>query len=113
MLQVEKGGEQQIPGELEAYNPLVPQGSNLVFTLMFGFETKNEREEMLGRLGTLSHRTNICLGWIEDNIYMKFEDVVLRAVPASPAEEADRTTPGGKTSAVHFLKFTFDPRQVH
>ena len=34
MLRIEKGGAEQIPGELEAYNPLIPQGSELIATLM-------------------------------------------------------------------------------
>ena len=35
MLYIEKGGEAQIADELEAYNPLIPQGSELVATVMF------------------------------------------------------------------------------
>ncbi len=35
MLFIEKGGEEQIPDELSAYNPLIPNGRELVATLMF------------------------------------------------------------------------------
>ena len=34
MLRIEKGGEDQIVGELEAYNPLIPQGQELIATMM-------------------------------------------------------------------------------
>src|SRR6185312_1813640 len=38
MLRIEKGGKGQIAGELEAYNPLIPQGSELIATLMLEIE---------------------------------------------------------------------------
>src|SRR5579863_7421696 len=51
MLRVEKGGEAQIEDELDAYNPLVPQGSELSATVMFEIEEPAERDRMLKRLG--------------------------------------------------------------
>src|SRR5882672_8735079 len=39
MLRIEKGGEEQIAGELAAYNPLIPQGDELIATLMLEIET--------------------------------------------------------------------------
>src|ERR1700721_2027018 len=38
MLYIEKGGDEQIADELEAYNPLIPQGNELVATVMFEVE---------------------------------------------------------------------------
>src|ERR1700727_3137315 len=38
MLRIEKGGKEQLAGELEAYNPLIPQGSELIATLMLEIE---------------------------------------------------------------------------
>ena len=35
MLYIEKGGEEQLKDELEAYNPLIPDGKELTATLMF------------------------------------------------------------------------------
>ena len=35
MLHIEKGGEEQLKDELNAYNPLIPKGKELVATLMF------------------------------------------------------------------------------
>src|ERR1700743_1138010 len=41
MLRIEKGGAEQIPGELDAYNPLIPQGSELLATLLIEIEEGN------------------------------------------------------------------------
>src|SRR3569623_901262 len=47
MLRIEKGGAEQIPGELEAYNPLIPQGEELIATLMLEIEDPNRRNAIL------------------------------------------------------------------
>ena len=51
MLLIEKGGEAQVADELAAYNPLVPQGSELVATVMFEIEDPVRRDLILRRLG--------------------------------------------------------------
>ena len=51
MLAIEKGGDAQIPDELEAYNPLIPQGSELVATIMFEIDDPLRRATVLGGLG--------------------------------------------------------------
>src|SRR6201989_1343209 len=51
MLLVERGGEAQIEDELEAYNPLIPQGAELVATVMFEIDDDVRREATLARLG--------------------------------------------------------------
>ena len=43
MLYIEKGGEEQIEDELSAYNPLIPQGAELVATLMFEIDDEARR----------------------------------------------------------------------
>src|SRR5690606_11410251 len=43
MLRIEKGGAEQIPGELEAYNPLIPQGEELIATMMLEIEDEKRR----------------------------------------------------------------------
>src|ERR1700744_3784520 len=43
MLRIEKGGEAQIEGELGAYNPLIPQGDELIATLMLEIEEAERR----------------------------------------------------------------------
>src|SRR5271156_6870961 len=43
MLRIEKGGEEQIAGELDAYNPLIPQGDELIATMMLEIEDATRR----------------------------------------------------------------------
>jgi hypothetical protein len=98
MLHIEKGGVEQIPGELEAYNPLIPQGAELIATLML------EIDEPARRLATLMK-----LAGIEESIYMM---VGPRRIEAAPTEYEDRTTEEGKTSSVHWVRFRFTPEEI-
>ena len=50
MLRIEKGGAEQLAGELEAYNPLIPQGQELIATLMLEIDDPKRRQTMLLRL---------------------------------------------------------------
>ena len=63
MLAIEKGGEAQIPDELEAYNPLVPQGKELIATVMFEIDDEVRRHKFLSGLGGV-WRLARCLEWI-------------------------------------------------
>src|SRR3954468_23440821 len=47
MLRIERGGTEQIAGELEAYNPLIPQGDELIATMMLEIEDANRRHTTL------------------------------------------------------------------
>ena len=98
MLYIEKGGDEQLADELTAYNPLVPKGRNLVCTLMFQIEDETRRRNALKRLG-----------WIEDMITLSFDGETIKA---EPEQDVERTTPEGKTSAVHFLHFRFTDEQA-
>jgi hypothetical protein len=98
MLHIEKGGTEQIAGELEAYNPLIPQGSELIATLMI------EIDEPQRRAATL-----VKLGGIEESVYLMIG--ALR-IAATPTDYEDRTTPEGKTSSVHWVRFAFTPDQI-
>ncbi|MBT4740122.1 MAG: DUF3501 family protein [Rhodospirillaceae bacterium] len=98
MLYVEKGGEAQIADELEAYNPLIPQGQNLVATLLIEIEDEGRRR-----------RTLATLGHIENKIVLSFGD---HRVVGVPEDDVERTTEDGKTSAVHFIKFPFNAEQA-
>src|ERR1700684_553551 len=51
MLRIEKGGDEQIAGELEAYNPLIPQGDELIATMMLEIEDAGRRHATLLTLG--------------------------------------------------------------
>src|SRR6201999_1875566 len=87
MLRIEKGGAEQIAGELEAYNPLIPQGDELIATLMLEIEDANRR-----------HAALLTLGGIEETVFMEIGDA---RIAATPTEYDDRTTADGKTSSVH------------
>jgi len=98
MLFVERGGEDQIDGELAAYNPLVPKGDELVATLMFEIDEPVRRAQMLAKLGG-----------IEDTVTMTFAGVVIRGRAEADAE---RTRADGKASSVHFVHFPFTRDQI-
>src|SRR5471032_1013304 len=98
MLRIEKGGAEQIPGELAAYNPLIPQGQELIATLMLEIEDEKRRNAVL-----------LTLGGIEETIFLEIGGYVIRA---TPTEYDDRTTPDGKTSSVHWLRFKLTPEQI-
>ncbi len=56
MLHIERGGDAQIEDELAAYNPLVPQGNELVATVMFEIDDPARRASVLASLGGIEHR---------------------------------------------------------
>jgi hypothetical protein len=98
MLRIEKGGPDQIPGELAAYNPLIPQGEELIATLMLEIEDEKRRNAVL-----------LTLGGIEETVFLEIGGDVIRA---TPTEYDDRTTADGKTSSVHWLRFTLAGDQI-
>jgi Protein of unknown function (DUF3501) len=98
MLAVEKGGEAQIDDELAAYNPLIPQGRELVATMMIEIGDEVRRDRVLRELGG-----------IETSITLTIDGQTIQAVPEGDVE---RTTPDGKTSSVHFVRFPFTDAQV-
>lgn len=98
MLHIERGGEAQIDDELKAYNSLVPNGSELVATMMFEIEDQDRRARELARLGHA-----------EDTVSLSIEGEEIKAVLEG---DQDRTRDDGKTSAVHFLHFPFTPKQI-
>jgi hypothetical protein len=98
MLRIEKGGREQVTGELEAYNPLIPQGDELIATMMLEIED-----------GLRRHATLLTLGGIEETVFMEIGNDVIHA---TPTEYDERTTPDGKTSSVHWLRFKLKPEQI-
>lgn len=98
MLFIERGGEEQIPDELEAYNPLIPQGRELVATLMFEIDNPTVRKSVLAKLGG-----------VEETCFMRIGD---DEIVATAEEDVDRTTADGKASSVQFLHFAFSDAQV-
>src|ERR1700733_11638674 len=62
MLYIEKGGAEQIPGELEAYNPLVPNGSELTATFMVEIDEPVRRKRILDGLGGIEETAFLRVG---------------------------------------------------
>lgn len=99
MLRAERIFEAEgIEDELQSYNPLIPDGSNLKATAMFEFEDRDERAQRLGELAGVENRI-----WAQVEGHEK--------AFAIANEDLDRSTED-KTSAVHFLRFEFDPDSV-
>ncbi|MGD9883511.1 MAG: DUF3501 family protein [Reyranella sp.] len=98
MLFIEKGGAEQIPGELAAYNPLIPQGSELVATVMFEIDDPVRRARVLAALGGVEHTAFIRIG--------------SEKVRGAAESDQERSRDDGKTSSVHFLRFAFTPAQI-
>ncbi|MDO8422812.1 MAG: DUF3501 family protein [Parvibaculum sp.] len=99
MLHIERGGAEQLVDELEAYNPLIPNGHELVATLMFEIDDELRRERELRRLTG-----------VETKIHIEVDDARVTAVV--PEGEIERTKADGKTSSVHFLHFPFTPELI-
>lgn len=98
MLLTERGGAAQVPDELAAYNPLIPQGHELVATVMFEIDDPVRREQTLARLGG-----------VEDHFFLQ---IGAERVAGIPEGDIERTRDDGKTAAVHFLHFTLKPEQI-
>jgi hypothetical protein len=99
MLRIEKTYEEEgIQDELEAYNPLVPDGSNWKATMMIEYPEETERRAMLAKLKG-----------IEDRVWVQVMDFA--RVHAIADEDLEREN-DEKTSSVHFLRFELTPEMI-
>jgi hypothetical protein len=98
MLFIEKGGAEQLPDELAAYNPLIPQGAELVATVMFEIDDPIRRGRVLSTLGGIEHKAFIRVG-----------AEIVRGVAE---EDQERSREDGKASSVQFMRFPFTPAQI-
>jgi hypothetical protein len=98
MLYIEKGGEEQIAGELAAYNPLIPNGTELIATVMFEIDDPIRRGRFLARLGG-----------VEETAFIKLDGEIVKGLPEA---DQDRTNAEGKASSVQFIHFVFTPQQI-
>ncbi|MCH9818183.1 MAG: DUF3501 family protein [Betaproteobacteria bacterium] len=99
MLRIEKVFEEEgIQQEIDAYAPLVPDGTNWKATMLIEYIDVNERKRELARL----------IG-VEDRCYVEVEG--LPRIYAIADEDLDRETEE-KTSAVHFVRFEFTPAMI-
>jgi hypothetical protein len=99
MLRIEKMFEESgIEQELEAYNPLIPDGGNLKATMLVEYEDENERRDALARLRG-----------IEDAVWVRVAG--FPPVQSIADEDLDREN-DTKTSAVHLVRFELTPPLV-
>jgi hypothetical protein len=96
MLRIERIFEDEgIQHELDAYNPLVPDGSNWKATMLIEYPDAEERRVMLAKLKG-----------IERSVWVQVEGA--QRVQAIADEDLERENEE-KTSSVHFLRFELDP----
>jgi hypothetical protein len=99
MLRIEKIFESAgIEEELEAYNPLIPDGHNLKATAMLEYQDVDERKAQLA-----------LLRGIEDMIWVQVDG--FDPVYAISNEDLERSNEE-KTSAVHFMRFELEPAMI-
>lgn len=99
MLRIEKTFEEAgIQDELDAYNPLVPDGSNLKSTMMIEYDDPDVRKRELARLKG-----------VEDRVYVQVDG---HGRSYAIADEDLERENEAKTSSVHFLRFEFSPEMI-
>lgn len=98
MLFIEKGGADQVAGEIETYNPLIPNGAELVATFMIEIDDPLHRKRILSQLGGIEMTAFIELG--------------SERIKGVPETDQDRTTAEGKASSVQFVHFPFTTAQI-
>ena len=99
MLRVERIFEPDaIEEEIEAYNPLIPDGANWKATMLIEYADAAERPAALARMPGVEHRVWLDIGEVPRTFAVADEDL----------DRTDRD----KTAAVHFLRFELDPAQV-
>jgi hypothetical protein len=98
MLHIERGGVEQLPGELAAYNPLVPNGRELVATVLIEIDDPVRRADFLAKLGGIEETA--------------FIEVAGNRVAGLAEADQDRTTAEGKASAVQFIHFPFAAPEI-
>ena len=98
MVYIEKGGAAQVPGELEAYNPLIPNGEELTATFMIEIDDPSRRKRVLDSLGG-----------VEETVFLRVGGETIKALPEA---DQDRTRDDGKASSVQFVHFPFTMAQI-
>ena len=99
MLRVERIFEAAgIQDELDAYNPLIPDGANWKATMLIEYPDVTERQTMLARLNGIEHQV-----WAQAAGQSKIFAIADEDMERANAE---------KTSAVHFMRFELDPATV-
>ncbi|MGE0421763.1 MAG: DUF3501 family protein [Reyranellaceae bacterium] len=98
MLYIEKGGAAQVPDELAAYNPLIPDGRELTATVMLEIDDPVRRARVLAGLGGIEH-----------TMVIRFAGETVKGLAE---DDQERTRADGKASSVHFVHFPFTAGQI-
>src|SRR5260370_11220690 len=98
MLHIEKGGDAQLEDELAAYNPLIPQGNELVATVMFEIDDPVRRGSVLAKLGGIANHV--------------FLDVAGEQIRGEPDPTRENTSPDSKAPSLQFVRIPFTPDQA-
>jgi len=99
MLRAERTFEEAgIQDELDAYNPLVPDGTNWKATMMIEYPEAAERQSMLARLIGIEDRV-----WVQVEGHPRVHAIADEDLPRENEE---------KTSSVHFLRFELEPAMI-
>ena len=98
MVFIENGGEEQIHEEIAAYKSLIPNGKELIATVMVEIDNPLKRSEVLSKLGGFEETFAIKVG---NNI-----------VEGKAELDVDRTTADGKASSVQFVHFNFNEEDI-
>ena len=87
----------QIDDELAAYNPLIPNGNELIATVMFEIENPDRRDALLDQLGGVEHAMSLSFA--------------SETVTGITEGDTPRTNAAGRASSIHFIHFPFTPEQ--
>ena len=99
MVYIENGGTEQIKEEIAAYKSLVPNGKELVATVMVEIDSPIKRAEFLGKMGGF-----------EEKIEIKIDNI---KIEGKAELDGDRTTADGKASSVQFVHFEFNDECIN
>ena len=98
MVFIENGGQEQIKEEILAYKSLIPNGKELIATVMVEIDNPLKRSEILSKMGGF-----------EETFIIKIGDTMIKG----KAElDVDRTTADGKASSVQFVHFDFKEEDI-
>ncbi|MEC8100483.1 MAG: DUF3501 family protein [Pseudomonadota bacterium] len=98
MVFIENGGNEQIIEEIEAYKSLVPNGKELIATVMVEIDSPLKRSEALSKMGGF-----------EETFSFKIGD---KLIEGKAELDVDRTTADGKASSVQFVHFNFSDEEI-
>ncbi len=98
MVFIENGGEEQIQEEITAYKSLIPNGKELIATVMVEIDNPLKRSEVLSKMGGF-----------EETFIIKVGD---SKVEGKAELDVDRTTADGKASSVQFVHFNFNEQDI-